>query len=280
MDVVAVQDVAVINFIAVSKSSKEALKSANLLKSLKLNTLISGETGTGRRTLAKVIAPDAPIVKGNDPRLYTFVENSSQLIIDNIEKVELVSKLFQAVQKYETHIIAIGTDNNIGVEYQSFFSVSIVLPPLRDRVEDIKPLAEKFLDEASQLFGWSLPDNFNLDLDHLDISQNAFSLRRSVYLQSLAMQIDFNDILNLNESYLLRRMEVEKDDIYKNELLLYEVPLIRAGMKKYRSQLKMSQAFGLNRNTLRKKINVWMEFIDGYRSIFISRTGFSGSRYG
>jgi len=33
-------------------------------------------------------------------------------------------------------------------------------------------------------------------------------------------------------------------------------------MKKFKSQLKMSQAFGLNRNTLRKKINEWKDYID------------------
>jgi DNA-binding protein Fis len=37
-------------------------------------------------------------------------------------------------------------------------------------------------------------------------------------------------------------------------LHLYEVPLIRAGIKKFKSQLQLSDKLGLNRNTLRKKI--------------------------
>jgi len=262
MDVAAVQDVVAINFIAASKPLKEALKSANLLKSLKFNTLISGEIGTGRHTLARVIMPDAPIVKGEDSELYAYVENSSQLIIDGIENVELISKFFQAVQKYGTHVVAISSGNNISAECQSFFSVSILLPPLHERPEDVKPLSKKFLQEACQLFGSSLPEKFDLDMEHLDISKNAFSLRQSVYLQCLALRVGFNDILNLNEIYLLSKMETEKENIYKNELLLFEVPLIRAGMKKFKSQLKMSQAFGLNRNTLRKKINEWKEYLD------------------
>ena len=262
MDVVAVQDVAAINFIAASKPLKEALKSANLLKSLKFNTLISGEIGTGRHTLARVIMPDAPIIKGKDPELYAYIENSSQLIVDGIENIELISKFFQAVQKYETHIVAISTDENIDAECRSFFSVSILLPPLHERPEDIKPLSEKFLQEAYQLFGYNLPEKFDIDIEHLDISKNAFSLRKSVYLQSLALQLGFNDILNLNEIYLLNKMQKEKEGIYKKELLLYEVPLIKAGIKKFKSQLKMSQAFGLNRNTLRKKINEWKDYLD------------------
>ena len=262
MDVAAVQDVVAINFIAASKPLKEALKSANLLKSLKLNTLISGEVGTGRHTLARVIMPDAPIIKGDDPELYTYIENSTQLIVDSIENIELLSKFFQAVQKHETHIVAISCSNNVNSEFQSFFSVYIVLPPLHERPEDIKPLSEKFLKEACQLFGCTIPEKFELDFEHLDISKNAISLRKSVYLHCLALQMGLNDILNLNETYLLCRMEDEKENIYRNELVLFEVPLIRAGMKRFKSQLKMSQAFGLNRNTLRKKINEWKDYLD------------------
>ena len=259
---VAVQDVAAINFIAASKPLKEALKSANLLKSLKFNTLISGEIGTGRHTLARVIIPDAPIIKGEDSELYTYIENSNELIVDGIEKIELLSKFFQAVQKFKTHIVAISYMSDVSSEYQSFFSVNIVLPPLHERPEDIEPLAKKFFEEACQLFGCKIPDNFDLDIGILDISQNAISLRKSVYLYCLSLQIGLNDILNLNETYLLRRMEEESGDIYRNELLLFEVPLIRAGMKKFKSQLKMSQAFGLNRNTLRKKINEWKDYLE------------------
>ena len=258
---VAVQDVVAIDFIAASKSLKEALKSANLLKSLKLSTLISGETGTGRHTLARVIMPDAPVIRGNDGRLYAYIKNNSQLIVDGVEDIELISKFFQAVQKYNTQIVAIGTGSDISAECQSFFSVVIVLPPLYKRVEDIKPLSEKFLQEAYRLFGVSLPEEFEIDIERLDISKNAFSLRKSVYLQYLALQLGLNDILNLNEMYLLSKMKKNKDDIYKSELLLFEVPLIKAGIKRFKSQLKMSQAFGLNRNTLRKKINEWKDYL-------------------
>jgi len=262
MGAVAVQDVGAINFIAASKPLKEALKSANLLKTLKFNTLISGEIGTGRHTLAKVIMPDAPIIKGDDSELYTYIENSNELIVDGIENIELLSKFFQAVQKHETHIVAISYNSDVSSEYQSFFSVTIVLPPLHERPEDIKPLSDKFLEEACHLFGCKKPLDFELNLRHLDISKNAISLRKSVYLHCLALQIGLNDILNLNETYLLQRMEEESDNIYRNELQLYEVPLIRAGMKKFKSQLKMSQAFGLNRNTLRKKINEWKDYLE------------------
>jgi len=41
---------------------------------------------------------------------------------------------------------------------------------------------------------------------------------------------------------------------YKNFLHLYEVPIIKAGILRFKSQLQLSDKLGLNRNTLRKKI--------------------------
>ena len=49
------------NYIAKSRASIEALKSANLLKSVTINALIVGEAGVGKETLARHIL-SAPIV--------------------------------------------------------------------------------------------------------------------------------------------------------------------------------------------------------------------------
>ena len=46
------------SYIAKSRASLEALKSADLLKSLSLNVLITGEIGVGKRSLAKYIYED------------------------------------------------------------------------------------------------------------------------------------------------------------------------------------------------------------------------------
>ncbi|MDR1615032.1 MAG: hypothetical protein LBS26_05645, partial [Campylobacteraceae bacterium] len=44
-------------------------------------------------------------------------------------------------------------------------------------------------------------------------------------------------------------------DDYRRLLYIFDIPLLRAGFKKFRSQLAISKNFGLNRNTLRKKIS-------------------------
>jgi hypothetical protein len=43
---------------------------------------------------------------------------------------------------------------------------------------------------------------------------------------------------------------------------LFDVPLIKSGYAKFGSQLAMSEKFGLNRNTLRKKINDYKDKLD------------------
>ncbi len=259
--VVAAQDVKAINFIAESKPLKEALKSANLLKSLRFNTLISGESGTGRHTLASYMMPEAPLIHGDSPELYSQIENYEQIVIDRLGKIDSLSRVFQTLQKRGTKVIAIADENFNAGMIDSLFSVKIVLPPLRQRAEDVLPLAKKFVMEAKAMFGEeSEKDLFEPDIKRVDLSRNAFSLRRSVFLQYFASKIEKEELLLLNEIYLSSRM-TEDEEIYKKELSLYEIPLIRAGAKAFKSQLKMSRAFGLNRNTLRKKITLWKEYL-------------------
>ncbi|WP_353663041.1 Fis family transcriptional regulator [Hydrogenimonas sp. SS33] len=255
----AARDVAAKTFIAASKPLKEALKSANLLKTLKFNTLISGEPGTGRHTLANLMMPNVPVIDGRDEELYSSLEKNPQLIVEHFESIELLPKFRQAVEKHGTQVVAIAEKGYEGA-MRSFFSVHIELPPLKERPEDVPPLAEKFRRETLAQFGEEAEAPFVVDLKRLDLSKNAFSLRRSVVLQYLAWRIGEEELLTINESYIKRRME-EEEDLYRRLLYLYEVPLIRAGTKRYKSQVKMAQLFGLNRNTLRKKINEWKDYL-------------------
>jgi len=123
-----------INFIAESKPLKEALKSANLLKSLQFNTIISGEAGTGRHTLAAYMMPEAPLVHADDPELYTRIKNSTQIILDRLDKADSLGRISQKVQKHGTKVIAIVEDPADLVSIDSLFSVRIALPPLKQRV--------------------------------------------------------------------------------------------------------------------------------------------------
>lgn len=61
------------------------------------------------------------------------------------------------------------------------------------------------------------------------------------------------DIEAILYEYLLKHLDGNNG--YKEYLGLYEKPLIEAGLKKFGSQLQLSQILGINRNTLRKKIH-------------------------
>ena len=61
------------------------------------------------------------------------------------------------------------------------------------------------------------------------------------------------------EKYLGEHLEGE--DVYKNLLYLFEVPLIKASTNKYKSQVQVAKNLGLNRITLRKKIEQHKELL-------------------
>ena len=61
------------------------------------------------------------------------------------------------------------------------------------------------------------------------------------------------DIEEIMHNYLYEHLH--GIDGYRENLGLYEKPLIEAGLKKFGSQLHLSKVLGINRNTLRKKIH-------------------------
>jgi len=69
----------------------------------------------------------------------------------------------------------------------------------------------------------------------------------------MRQSMNAQDIESVLYSYLLKHLD--GNDSYREHLGLYEKPLIEAGLKKFGSQLQLSQVLGINRNTLRKKIH-------------------------
>ena len=237
------------NFIVNSRASKEALKSANILKSLNINVLIEGPKGTGKETLAKYISNDALVVKEKLSETEEFSNNSSNVIILNIEKYKNLHLLEALGKNYR--IIATSNQITKSEIVDKIFPIKIYLPPLKERPEDIFPIAEKFLNEVRETFG----DEFNLDLSKIefDLSENGDSIKKDIYFCYFLKNINEKQIVECIEEFLIEKIGTQND--YKNFLYLYEAPLIKAGFRKFKSQVKMAEMFGLNRNTLRKKIN-------------------------
>ncbi len=250
MNLVAVaQVVDATNFITNSRVSKEALKSANILKSLQINALIEGPKGAGKESLATYISPNAFKIKNDLKDIESVEKNIDEIIILNIDRVKNIYLLDSIAKRFR--ILATASKTLENKNLLDFFSLQIYLPPLSERKEDIIPLARKFLFELREIFS---EENIDLDLENIeyDLSENGDSVKKSVFLSYFLNSLDEKLLLELIERFLESKIGTKND--YKNYLYLYEVPLIKAGLRKFKSQLKMAQMFGLNRNTLRKKI--------------------------
>ncbi len=114
-----------------------------------------------------------------------------------------------------------------------------------------------FIQESSLLF--STTKEFNVESLVPDLSQNSKSLKRQVMMHSLFQDIKDGELMDIIENYLYDKLGSQSD--YRNFLHLYEVPLIKAGLERFKSQLQLSDKLGLNRNTLRKKIAENKEYL-------------------
>jgi len=253
-----VQGVAVTSFTATSNASHEALKTANLLKGLPINAFIFGQSGTGKKNLASYILPNAPLIDATHyEELEGALSSHSTLIISNFDKIPNYDNFQVLLEKYGVRIIALASSMfNVDV-IEQFFGIKVYLPPLAERLEDVDVLAELFLDEAKELL--SVQSDITIDTSKIDLSHNAHSIRRYVYMQVQLQDINESELMSIMETFLKERLGGNSD--YRNFIYLYEAPLINAGIEKFKTQLQLSDKLGLNRNTLRKKIAENKEYL-------------------
>lgn len=245
------------NFIMASNASAEAFKTANLLKLLSVNALISGEKATGKLLLARYILPDASVIDAsNFDELLLALQSNSELIITHIENISNLFTLHEQIVQNGIRVVATGSANYRHEKLDEIFSVRLYLPPLSERKEDVIELQKQYLSEASELFG----ESSEIDMSGIepDLSQNSASLQRQVFFYYLLSNITEVELMNIMEKFLQDKLGSNND--YRSFLHLYEVPLIRAGLKRFKSQLQLAERLGLNRNTLRKKIAENMEY--------------------
>lgn len=251
VEVAAITVVDVTNFLTASSASLEAFKTANLLKGLSVSAIIIGARGTGKLTLARYILPHAPIIDAsNFDELLDSLGKHDAIIIHRIDDISNLKRFEESLARTKTRIIATGGFRFSHEQLENIFSIRLSIPSLSERPEDIVLLSELFTKEAQTTFGKTAFANSNEFIP--DVSENALSLRRQVYLHCLLSSVSEDDLMGIMENFLLQKLGSNND--YRKFLHLYEVPLIRAGIKRFKSQLQLSDKLGLNRNTLRKKI--------------------------
>jgi DNA-binding NtrC family response regulator len=247
------------DYIAASPASKEILNSATLLKSLGVNALISGSSGTGKKSLASYILPNTPIFQAKELQQdisdNVLSINNQSIIVDKIENITNVELFLTWANENDIRVIATTSKEDLNSKLKDFFSITLFIPNLENRKEDIKPLANKFSNEAMQILG----ANKKPEKLIINTSENAISLRKSIYFSYLFESIGENEIMMLLEKFMLDTMQGE--NAYRDLVYLFEAPLLRASQKKYKSQLQMSRHLGLNRITLRKKLEIHKDLL-------------------
>ena len=246
-----VQGVVVTNFITLSNASKEAFKTATLLKTLNVNSLITGEDGVGKKSLASYILPNATMVDASDfDESLTTLNSTNQIILTNLHNSPNLNTIIETINSNDIRVVATSKEYLDNENLDELFSVKFSIPPLNQREEDVVALIDMFSKEAIEIFGGESDFN-SLDLTP-DLSKNTISLKRQVMINYLLQDVHDTELMGIIENYLSNKLGSNSD--YRKFLYLYEVPLIKAGLKQFKSQLQLSDKLGLNRNTLRKKI--------------------------
>ncbi len=232
--------------------------------------------------------------------------NEGTLFLDEIGDMplELQAKLLRVLQEKEVtrtggsgtiavdvRIVAASNQDLIGMVNEKTFRedlfyrlnvVPIVLPPLRNRIDDIQALAEFFLHRAQQDMGvnvselskeaidllkqHSWPGNIR-ELENL-IKRASLLTPNQVLLPSDFPGLGCSDELGNQEDSLealvarklqnsLSQMNLQElDNLYEMVLHQVERPLINIILQQTRcNQVRTAEILGINRNTLRKKIN-------------------------
>ena len=235
-------------FFSHSSEIQSMIKGLTISKSLFISSIIWGEPYSGKLTLVRFLFPEAIFVDAQD---FTLVE---ELINGN---EELVIYNFEAIQNSQLldfenrRIIAIANYATLPSFIESRFAFIYNMPPLRDRPKDVRYFLEKFSEELKD--DLLIKDDTKINIEHLDLSQNFKSFKISLHRELIKKTLSPQDIEEILFDYLYAK--IEGNNAYREHLMLYERPLIQAGLKKFKSQLKLSKVLGLNRNTLRKKIH-------------------------
>jgi DNA-binding protein Fis len=234
-------------FLSHDTAVQTIVKGLSLTQNLYVSSILIGEPHTGKQSLLHSLFPHAPIVSANhEEQLYNILPQVDELIVTDFEK------LTNHTQLDFTNKRILATANYIGNEriIDELFAFIYTMPSLKERPKDIPHLTQQFTQEALSTLVVE-EDQINPESFTLDISQNTKTLKRSIYQSVIQQTMQTKEIEETLYCYLLKHLE--GNDAYKHFLGLYERPLIKAGLAKYGSQLKLSDILGINRNTLRKK---------------------------
>jgi len=237
-------------FIALSSSSKKILKIAQMAISLPVHCIISGQVGVGRKILASIILPDAQSFEAKELEQLIInnkinLEEYNSIIIYNIEKIINKKEFINNI----ANIRIVTTCLEIPTLVEDHFAIKINIPPLEERAEDLEELKKIYINEAKRIYSSTItPKDIKIDL-----SGNGITLKQSIYKSILLRSMTKQEIIDTLNIFFTKELKNKKS--YKDLLSLFEIPLLQAATKVYKSQLQMASNLNINRITLRKKLN-------------------------
>ena len=237
-----------VQFLSNAPQVAQIIKGLTLTRSLMVSSLLIGEPFTGKKSLVESIFPHALAVDAGDTTALSHaLAQHDELLIYHFESL-------LDLPRYDfgnKRIIAVADIVKSTGEMEEKFAFIYRMPPLRERPEDIPLLVSHFSAQIQE----ELMISTAQEMHHgrLDLSDNIKSLKASIYRELVTADLDREELEALIYRYLYTR--IEGNNAYREHLGLLERPMIRAGLDRYRSQLKLSSILGLNRNTLRKKIH-------------------------
>jgi len=235
-----------VQFLSNSPQIDNIVKGFTLTKSLFVSSLLVGEKYTGKKTLIQTLFPNTVYIDAeNSEELFSALEKYDEIVIYNFEKIIN----FENLNFENKRIIAIANHIENSLKIEKTFAFIYHMPTLEER-EDLDLLISYFQDSIQKELMLDYP--LEINQHQLDLSQNIKSFKASIYQQLMKKTLSNHDIEEILFEYLLQHLD--GNNAYREHLPLYEKPLIKAGLQKYKSQLKLATILGLNRNTLRKKI--------------------------
>jgi len=234
-----------------SETVQKIIKSLNLTRPLYVSSILIGEPYTGKRTLIRELFPDLPVADGRDQEaVESLLLEADALIIEHYESMPNTDRL----DFDQKHVIAIADYAGNSRALDETFAFIYTMPPLRERPEDIALYTEVYTQEAREAL--MVEEEVTLEKSRLDISRNLRSLRASIYREILLQTAQESDLERALYHHFAQALATQAD--YHKNLGLFEKPLLEAGLHLYGSQLRLAEALGINRNTLRKKIHAWL----------------------
>ncbi len=240
-------------FITASPASKNALNMMMVSSPLPLNILVFGQEGVGRKRLIRTVFPDAPSYDAVALEKLFWeskidFSTTKEVIVYDIDKAGNVKQLVQQLEAQNLKIIATASEKK--EIFDEKFLVKIDITPLSQRPEDTAILVEDYIQKAKDLF--RIQSDMTPDMIDINLENNSISLKESIYRSLLLGSINQEQMMDVLEQFLSKEIETKTD--YKALLEIFEVPLLKAMRKRYKSQLQMANQLGINRNTLRKKM--------------------------